>query len=99
MEKLLGKNVIRPDIAGLMGAYGAAILAQESKQDGRRSTLLSRQEMEAFKVESVSYRCGICGNHCLITRQTFPDGSKFFTGNRCERGEGKPLNTHKAPNI
>ncbi len=99
MEKLLGKNVIRPDIAGLMGAYGAAILAQESKQDLSKSTLLTKEEMEAFKVESVSYRCGICGNHCLITRQTFPDGSKFFTGNRCERGEGKSLNSHKAPNI
>ena len=99
MEKLLGRNVIRPDIAGLMGAYGAAILAQESKPGGGCSTLLSREEMAHFKVDSVSYRCGICGNHCLITRQTFPDGSKFFTGNRCERGEGKPLNTQKAPNI
>ena len=101
MEKLLGKDVIRPDIAGLMGAYGAAILTLEAHADepARISSLLPDEQLETFKVTSRSYRCNGCGNHCLVTMQTFPDGGRFFTGNRCERGEGKPKNLHKAPNI
>ncbi|MBR4909172.1 MAG: 2-hydroxyacyl-CoA dehydratase [Acidaminococcaceae bacterium] len=119
MEKLLNKDVIRPDIAGLMGAYGAAILSLEqrskelaeeaaaAKNDGalsnatpiRRSTLLPKEQLEKFTVTTKSYRCNGCGNHCLVTMQTFPDGGRYFTGNRCERGEGKPKNTNKAPNI
>ena len=101
MEKLLGKDVIRPDIAGLMGAYGAAILTLEAHADepDRVSSLLPDEQLENFKVTSRSYRCNGCGNHCLVTMQTFPDGGRFFTGNRCERGEGKPKNLHKAPNI
>ncbi len=101
MEKLLGRNVIRPDIAGLMGAYGAAILALESSAERpeQHSSLLPDEALANFQVTSRSYRCNGCGNHCLVTMQTFPDGGRFFTGNRCERGEGKPKNTHKAPNI
>ena len=81
MEKLLGKDVIRPDIAGLMGAYGAAILS------------LEKTESETAEAEKHSTLLG------LVTMQTFPDGGRYFTGNRCERGEGKPKNTNKAPNI
>ena len=133
MEKLLDKEVIRPDISGLMGAYGAAILAQERaesltaavlpgesvlegepvKASARaanmpaesavsavvRSRLLGPKELENFTVQSTSYHCQGCGNHCMVTVQRFPDGGRFFTGNRCERGEGKTLNTQKAPNI
>ena len=125
MEKLLGKDVIRPDIAGLMGAYGAAILSlekTESEAKGaatntaasqastpaaaatpagtrRYSTLLGPEQLANFTVTTKSYRCNGCGNHCLVTMQTFPDGGRYFTGNRCERGEGKPKNTNKAPNI
>lgn len=101
MEKLLGKDVIRPDIAGLMGAYGAAILSLEQQAEApeHRSSLLSEKELETFSVTAKSYRCNGCGNHCLVTMQTFPDGKRYFTGNRCERGEGKPKNTNKAPNI
>ena len=87
IENLLHKNVIRPDIAGLMGAYGAAILALES-DTGEGSKILSADELENFEVVTKSYRCGRCGNNCLITMQKFPDGGKYFTGNRCERGVG-----------
>jgi len=97
MEKLLGKEVIRPDIAGLMGAYGAAILSLESGQ--KTSSLLSAEELEDFRVATSSYRCGGCGNKCLITMQKFPDGGKYFTGNRCERGIGGEKKENKAPNI
>ena len=98
MEKLLGREVIRPDIAGLMGAYGAAILAMENQSD-QLSKVLSADQLQAFKVETKSYRCKGCGNKCLITRQTFPDGGKYFTGNRCERGiGGRPLTESDVPN-
>ncbi len=87
IEEILHKNVIRPDIAGLMGAYGAAILAKENFSGD--SKLLTADELENFSVVTKSYRCGRCGNNCLITMQKFPDGGKYFTGNRCERGTGQ----------
>ena len=86
IEQILGKNVIRPDIAGLMGAYGAALLARQTCAGD--SKLLTADELESFSVVTKSYRCGRCGNNCLITMQKFPDGGKYFTGNRCERGAG-----------
>lgn len=97
MEEILHKEVIRPDIAGLMGAYGAAILAKENCAGV--STLLTADELESFAVVTKSYRCGRCGNNCLITVQKFPDGGKYFTGNRCERGVGgKPKTNAEVPN-
>lgn len=118
IEEILGKKVIRPDIAGLMGAYGAAILALESdvlvesekckvNSDDKTlytnpstlSTILTANELTNFEVVTKSYRCGRCGNNCLITMQKFPDGGKFFTGNRCERGVGgKPKTPEEIPN-
>ena len=98
MEKLLDRPVIRPDIAGLMGAYGAAILAMEAGTE--HSTLLSAGDLEAFSVATSSYRCKGCGNQCLITMQKFSDGSKYFTGNRCERGiGGQKAGGEETPNI
>lgn len=98
IEEILGRQVIRPDIAGLMGAYGAAILALEA-DDGERSKLLTADALTNFEIVTKSYRCGRCGNNCLITMQKFPDGGKFFTGNRCERGVGgKPKTSVEIPN-
>ena len=91
MEEILHREVIRPDIAGLMGAYGAAILARENCAG--TSKLLTADALENFTVVTKSYRCGRCGNNCLITMQKFPDGGKYFTGNRCERGVGGKLKT------
>ncbi len=97
IEEILHREVIRPDIAGLMGAYGAAILAKENFSG--ESKLLSADELENFSVVTKSYRCGRCGNNCLITMQKFPDGGKYFTGNRCERGVGgKPKTQSEVPN-
>lgn len=87
MELLLHKNVIRPDISGLMGAYGIALLAIERNQE--QSTILSKEEFLNFHIETKTYRCHGCGNNCLITTQIFPDGSRYSTGNRCEKGIGK----------
>jgi len=97
MELLLGRHVVRPDIAGLMGAYGMAILAQERCQGP--SAILSAQAIADFSVNIMSYRCKGCGNQCLITTQHFPNGEKYHTGNRCERGIGKLENAAKTPNI
>ena len=97
IEKILKREVIRPDIAGLMGAYGAALLARENCSG--TSTLLTADALENFNVVTKSYRCGRCGNNCLITMQKFPDGGKYFTGNRCERGVGgKPKTQAEIPN-
>jgi len=97
MEKLLDREVIRPDIAGLMGAYGAAILALEAGT--KESTLLGADKLKDFSVDTSSYRCKGCGNKCLITMQKFSDGSKYFTGNRCERGIGGEKKSADVPNI
>lgn len=98
MELLLHKDVIRPDISGLMGAYGMALLAMQRKQES--SSLLSADSLDGFKAKQTSYRCKRCGNKCLITMQTFPDGGRYFIGNRCERGIGGTKKTEKeVPNI
>ena len=100
MEKLLEREVIRPDIAGLMGAYGAAILALEADaRPEEKSAMLSADQLAAFMVETSSYRCQGCGNKCLVTMQKFPDGGKYFTGNRCERGAGGRKADADTPNI
>lgn len=97
MEDILQKEVIRPDIAGLMGAYGAAIIALESGV--KTSDILSAENLQNFKVDISSYRCKGCTNNCLITMQKFPDGGKYFTGNRCERGIGGEKNQNQENNL
>ena len=86
-EKEMGVEVIRPDIAGLMGAYGAALygLRQSSKAHRTASGMMSQQELEAFEQKVVSVKCGGCGNHCQLTINTFADGRKFISGNRCDK--------------
>ncbi|KPG71165.1 2-hydroxyacyl-CoA dehydratase [Enterococcus sp. RIT-PI-f] len=85
-ELISGREVIRPSIAGLMGAYGAALISLENYELGTESTLLSLNEMEAFEAEKEFTHCGLCENNCLLTVTLFSDGRKFITGNRCERG-------------
>ncbi|MDY3915191.1 MAG: acyl-CoA dehydratase activase-related protein [Selenomonadaceae bacterium] len=97
LEKLLDRHVTRPDIAGIMGAYGAAILAQEAGYE--KSQLLSAEALEHFEVQTSSYRCQGCGNKCLVTMSKFPDGGKYFTGNRCERGAGGTKHEDDVPNM
>ena len=96
MEQLTGKEVIRPDIAGLMGAFGAALLAHDRCLE--KSTLVDATTLSAFDYRSKSYRCGGCGNNCLVTAHYFPAGV-FHTGNRCPRGAGLPMTNTSAPNM
>ncbi len=83
-EVELGAHVIRPTIAGIMGAYGAALYSMRCK----RSTLLSLEELENFSHTSKSAVCHGCTNNCHLTVNTFGDGKKFISGNRCERALG-----------
>ena len=85
-EKLSDQNVVRPNIAGLMGAYGAALIAQEQSQAGDVSSLLTTEEMEGLSSTKQFDHCGRCENNCLLTITVFNDGRKFITGNRCEKG-------------
>lgn len=97
MEKLIGKSIVRPDVAGLMGAYGAALLASES--DTEKSALCALDALDDFKYESKNYRCKRCTNACAITMLRFGDGRKYYTGNRCEKGAGGRLSADEENNV
>ncbi len=89
IEVILGRDVIRPDISGVMGAYGAALIGMERWDGSSRSGVASREEVDNFTIHNVYARCGRCENNCQLTISKFNDGSRFITGNRCERGAGK----------
>lgn len=84
-EKEMGVEVIRPNIAGLMGAYGAALYGRGKTASGETSSLLNRESLEKFRQETCTQVCGLCGNNCQLTINTFADGSRFISGNRCDR--------------
>jgi len=88
LEITTGRQVVRPDIAGLMGAFGSALLAKKFWQEGTSSSLIKQEELSGFTVESKITRCRKCTNTCLLTINTFPDGRKHISGNRCEKGAG-----------
>lgn len=85
-ELISGREVVRPSIAGLMGAFGASLLALESYELGEESGMLSLKEIENFTADKEFTHCGLCENNCMMTVTVFSDGRKFVTGNRCERG-------------
>jgi len=99
-EKLTGREVIRPDIAGLMGAFGAALLAQKRYQPGMQTQLVDREKLKNIQCQISSKRCGGCENNCLLTINQFAQGKKFISGNRCEKmlGKGARKNT-EVPNM
>ena len=102
-ELLVGKNVIRPDIAGLMGAYGVALLAQEQYEANKDmeyvSTLASIEDIDNLKIEASHVRCNGCENHCLLTINKFSNGTKHISGNRCEKGAGIVSENKELPNL
>jgi|LGVF01.1.fsa_nt_gb predicted CoA-substrate-specific enzyme activase len=98
-EKLVGKEVIRPDIAGIMGAFGAALIAKEHYVDGYESTILDSENIEKFSVKQEFKRCGLCANNCPLTVNKFSDGREYITGNRCERGAGIINKNKELPNL
>ena len=84
-EKEMGVNVIRPDIAGLMGAYGAALYGKARAGENARSTVLTEEELRSFSQKVNTVQCGGCGNHCQLTVNVFADGKRFISGNRCDK--------------
>ena len=85
-EREIGKEVIRPNIAGLMGAYGVAVYSAQKKRD--KSGILSAAELAQFTQKNTNTRCSGCQNHCQLTIIQFDGGRKFISGNRCERMTG-----------
>lgn len=98
-EKISGCEAIRPDIAGIMGAFGAALIARERYEETPSTTMLSLEEINQLKVDTKLTRCKGCTNHCLLTINRFSGNRQFITGNRCEKGLGKEKNKEQIPNL
>ncbi|NTW29577.1 MAG: 2-hydroxyacyl-CoA dehydratase [Coriobacteriia bacterium] len=112
-ELVTGREAIRPEIAGLMGAYGAALIAKKrwaaqftAKVDAApapeavpASTLISAEKLATFGYKTSTSRCRGCTNSCLLTVSTFPDGGRFVSGNRCEKMTGGNNSAQGIPNI
>lgn len=98
-EKITGINVVRPEIAGLMGAYGAALISKENHKENEISTIITRDKIDDFTIETSCERCGICGNNCLLTINKFSETEKYITGNRCERPLGEIAKKKNVPNL
>ena len=94
-ERELGYNVIRPSIAGLMGAYGAALYSKKCKN----SAIITAQALKEFKHTARSAVCQGCTNHCHLTVNKFGDGKQFISGNQCEKGAGLKINSEPLPNL
>jgi predicted CoA-substrate-specific enzyme activase len=99
-ELITGKQAVRPDIAGLMGAYGAALIAREHCCEGDISNLLTAEKLDQFTIQTANKRCPGCGNQCLLTINKFSTGESFVAGNRCERGlSAENKKDTKLPNL
>lgn len=97
-ELITGKNVVRPDIAGIMGAFGAAIIAKE-RWNGEKCNIIRENELDTFTYNSKITNCRGCSNHCQLTIIDFNDKRKFISGNRCEKGAGVEKTKEKYPNL
>ncbi len=97
-ENVLGKDVVRPDIAGLMGAFGSALIAKE-RYSGKPCSIISKEELGTFTMDRTVTHCKGCNNMCRLTITRFKDGSRFISGNRCERGADNVGAGEKLPNM
>ena len=98
-ELVSKRKVVRPDIPGLMGALGAALIAKERYEEGKETNILLKDELDSFSYKTNRVNCGGCGNNCLLTINIFSDGKKYITGNRCEKGAGVDKNIKDIPNL
>ena len=98
-EKIAGVHATRPDIAGIMGAFGAALIARERHEAGYQTTMLSIEQINKLSYTTKLARCQGCTNHCLLTINKFSDNRQYITGNRCEKGLGKEKNKENIPNL
>ncbi len=91
-EKEMGVNVVRPDISGLMGAYGAAIYAKN--KNNKKSEIITKEGLKTFEHKINVVTCGLCSNNCKLTVNTFGNGRKYIGGNRCEKPITKKSNSN-----
>ena len=98
-ELLTHRHVVRPDIAGTMGAFGAALIARERYIENSRSTIMNLEQLENLKVTTNHARCSGCSNNCLLTINVFNETDRYITGNRCERALGKGRSKNNLPNL
>lgn len=96
LELELGQKVIRTNISGLMGAYGAALYAKEKKLD--KSSIITNEELRNFVHSSKAAKCGLCTNHCNLTINTFTGKRRYISGNNCSRPLGKEK-LNELPNL
>ena len=98
-EKIAGCEAIRPDIAGIMGAFGAALIAREHYVAGETSTMLGIEQINSLQFETSMAKCKGCTNNCRLTINKFTGGRQYISGNRCERGLGRAKNENGIPNL
>lgn len=98
-EKISGREVVRPDISGIMGAFGAGLIAKERYKVDVGTTILNIKELDKFEAVNSMSRCELCSNRCMLTINEFSDGRRFVSGNRCERGAGLEIKNSEIPNL
>nr|MCR4788802.1 acyl-CoA dehydratase activase-related protein [Lachnospiraceae bacterium] len=98
-EKIAGCDAIRPDIAGIMGAFGAALIARERYSEEYKTTMLSFDDIINLQFDTSMAKCKGCTNSCRLTVNKFSGGRVYISGNRCERGLGKQKNENNIPNL
>ena len=98
-EKIADCQVIRPDIAGIMGAFGAALIARKHYKEGMDTTMLSFEKICNLEFTTTMAKCKGCTNSCRLTINRFSGGRQFVSGNRCERGLGLEKNKDNIPNL
>ena len=98
-EKIANCEAIRPDIAGIMGAFGAALIARERFEEGKETSMLSIEKINELKYTTSMANCRGCTNNCRLTINMFSGGRQYISGNRCERGIGKEKNRDHIPNL
>ena len=97
-ERIAGCEAIRPDIAGIMGAFGAALIAR-NRYHGEETTMLTIDQINALTFTTKMAKCKGCTNQCRLTINRFSGGRQFVSGNRCERGLGKEKKNSDIPNL
>lgn len=98
-ELMAGKKAVRPALAGLMGALGAALAAREGYREGYVSTLLQDRQLRGLRVRQTLQRCEKCPNHCALTINTFNHGARIVSGHQCRRGAGDNRENQDIPNL
>ncbi len=97
-ERIADCEAIRPDIAGIMGAFGAALIARD-RCEGRETSMLPIEKINTLEYSTKMAHCKGCTNRCRLTINRFSGGRQYISGNRCERGIGKQKNAHHIPNL